>query len=85
MARAPRKSTAKPKAAKAEQKIAKPGPRARITGSDREKFAVQVAEQYAGGMTIREIATFHGRSFGNIHKILTEGGVTFRGRGGARA
>jgi hypothetical protein len=60
-----------------------PGPRVRLLGTDREAFAVAVAQQYGSGMSIRAIAQLHGRSYGNIHHILTESKITLRGRGGA--
>ncbi len=55
-------------------------PKQRITGTDRERFAVQLAEQYSSGMSVREIAKLHGRSYGNIHHVLTESGVVLRRR-----
>lgn len=55
-----------------------------VSGPAREKFAVQAAQQYVAGESIREIATFHGRSYGFIHSLLREGGVRLRSRGGVR-
>jgi hypothetical protein len=56
---------------------------ARITGLDRSKLAVDVRKQYEKGRSIRELASTHGRSYGFIHRLLSENDVTLRGRGGA--
>ena len=55
----------------------------RITGSARNKLTTEVTKQYAKGKSIRELADHHGRSYGFIHRLLAESGVTLRGRGGA--
>ena len=56
---------------------------ARITGPDRSKLAVEVKRQYEKGQSIRELADSHGRSYGFIHRLLSESEVSLRGRGGA--
>ena len=56
---------------------------ARITGAERTKLAADMNKQYAKGKTIRELAAIHGRSYGFVHRVLSESGVTLRGRGGA--
>lgn len=56
---------------------------ARITGSEREKLASEVTRQYHKGRSIRELADTHGRSYGFIHRLLSENDVHLRGRGGA--
>jgi hypothetical protein len=56
---------------------------ARITGADRNKLATEVKKQYERGRSIRELADSHGRSYGFIHRLLTENEVSLRGRGGA--
>lgn len=56
---------------------------ARITGSDRSRLASEVSKQYEKGRSIRELADSHGRSYGFIHRLLSENDVTLRGRGGA--
>jgi len=56
---------------------------ARITGSDRTKLASDLKKQYDKGKSIRELAEAHGRSYGFVHRVLSESGVTLRGRGGA--
>ena len=55
----------------------------RVTGEDRSKMATDVAQRYEAGESIRSLATSTGRSYGFIHRILTETGVALRGRGGA--
>jgi hypothetical protein len=57
----------------------------RITGEERGTVASLICEQYAGGQSIRQIAASTGRSYGFVHGVLRESGVTLRGRGGARA
>jgi predicted transcriptional regulator len=56
---------------------------ARITGADRTKLAAELKKSYDKGKSIRELADAHGRSYGFVHRVLTESGVTLRGRGGA--
>lgn len=56
---------------------------ARITGADRTKLAAELKKQYDKGRSIRELADAHGRSYGFVHRVLSESGVTLRGRGGA--
>jgi hypothetical protein len=56
---------------------------ARVTGPDRSKLASDLAERYGAGESIRSLASSTGRSYGFIHRILTEMGVTLRSRGGA--
>jgi hypothetical protein len=56
---------------------------ARITGSDRTKLAAEVTRQYEKGRSIRELADTHRRSYGFIHRLLSENEVSLRGRGGA--
>jgi hypothetical protein len=56
---------------------------ARITGSERTKLAADLKKQYSKGKSIRELADAHGRSYGFVHRVLSESGVALRGRGGA--
>ena len=56
---------------------------ARITGSDRNKLAIEIKKQYEKGQSIRELADSHNRSYGFIHRLLSENDVSLRGRGGA--
>lgn len=55
----------------------------RITGSDRDKLAKDLKKQYQAGASIRELANETGRSYGFIHRLLSDSGVKLRGRGGA--
>ncbi len=54
----------------------------RVTGADRSKLANDLRARYDAGESIRSLATATGRSYGFIHRILTETGATLRGRGG---
>jgi predicted transcriptional regulator len=56
---------------------------ARITGSERSKLADALKKRYDKGASIRELAESHGRSYGFVHRVLSESGVKLRGRGGA--
>lgn len=56
---------------------------ARITGAERSKLASDLKKAYDKGTSIRELADKHGRSYGFVHRVLSESGVTLRGRGGA--
>ncbi len=56
---------------------------ARITGEGRQELAAGLVERYRNGETVREIAEDIGRSYGFVHGVLVESGVTMRGRGGA--
>ena len=55
----------------------------RVTGSDRTKLAADLKKRYDSGESIRALAATTGRSYGFVHRILTENGVSLRGRGGA--
>jgi Helix-turn-helix domain len=55
----------------------------RISGAQRTTLASQYAKRYTGGESIRKIADDAGRSYGFVHNVLKESGVTLRGRGGA--
>jgi Helix-turn-helix domain len=56
---------------------------ARITGTDRSKLAGELKKKYSQGASIRALAEETGRSYGFVHRILTENDVALRGRGGA--
>lgn len=56
---------------------------ARITGPARTKLATDLRKAYDKGRSIRELAETHGRSYGFVHRVLSESGVELRGRGGA--
>jgi hypothetical protein len=55
----------------------------RVTGDDRTKLASDLKKRYDAGESIRSLAAATGRSYGFVHRILSETGVTLRGRGGA--
>jgi hypothetical protein len=55
----------------------------RVTGADRTKLASELQRRYSAGESIRALASSTGRSYGFIHRILAESGVTLRSRGGA--
>jgi hypothetical protein len=55
----------------------------RVTGVDRSKLATTLGKRYDSGESICSLAASTGRSYGFVHRILTETGVTLRGRSGA--
>ena len=55
----------------------------RVTGTERNKLATDLKKRYDSGESIRSLAHATGRSYGFVHRILTETGVNLRGRGGA--
>lgn len=55
----------------------------RVSGSERDKLAVDLKKKYAAGASIRDLAEQTGRSYGFVHRVLSESGATLRGRGGA--
>lgn len=55
----------------------------RVTGTERDKLAGDLRRKYDGGQSIRALAEATGRSYGFVHRILSESGVKLRGRGGA--
>lgn len=56
---------------------------ARITGTQRDKLASDLKKKYEKGASIRALAESTGRSYGFVHRVLSESGVVLRGRGGA--
>ncbi len=55
----------------------------RITGEIREKLATDLRKKYERGASIRALAESTGRSYGFVHRVLSEADVPLRGRGGA--
>jgi predicted transcriptional regulator len=55
----------------------------RVTGTAREKLAADLKKKYDNGASIRALAEETGRSYGFVHRMLSESGVALRGRGGA--
>lgn len=54
----------------------------RITGPARDKIRRELKKKYEKGTTIRALADECGRSYGFVHRILSESGVCLRSRGG---
>lgn len=55
----------------------------RVTGDDRSSLAAELKRKYEDGESIRVLAESSGRSYGFVHRILSESGAALRGRGGA--
>lgn len=55
----------------------------RVTGAERDKLGAELRRKYDAGASIRVLAESSGRSYGFVHRILSESGATLRGRGGA--
>lgn len=55
----------------------------RITGQPRDELAADLRREYENGASIRALAEQTGRSYGFVHRVLTESEVALRGRGGA--
>ena len=56
----------------------------RIVGAERASLAKDLVKRYSSGESIRALASSTGRSYGFVHRVLTESGVQLRQRGGAR-
>jgi hypothetical protein len=55
----------------------------RVIGIDRSRLGTQLGKRYDSGESIRSLAAATGRSYGFVHRLLTETGVELRRRGGA--
>lgn len=55
----------------------------RVTGEARAQMSQELVTRYLAGESIRELAASTGRSYGFVHRVLSESEVTLRGRGGA--
>ena len=55
----------------------------RISGPQRDSLATDLKKKYEKGASIRSLAVETGRSYGFVHRLLSESGVELRGRGGA--
>ena len=53
-----------------------------ITGEARVALRSQLRDRYEQGASIRDLMDETGRSYGWVHRVLQESGVTLRGRGG---
>ena len=56
--------------------------RDRVTGAQRDKLANDLKKKYEKGASIRALADQTGRSYGFVHRVLSETGVQLRARGG---
>jgi predicted transcriptional regulator len=63
--------------------VAELGKGRRVSGGEREKLTNDLRKKYVAGASIRELAASTGRSYGFVHRVLSESGVPLRGRGGA--
>lgn len=63
--------------------MAEVGKGRRVSGGERERLSADLKKRYAAGASIRELAASTGRSYGFVHRILSESGADLRGRGGA--
>lgn len=58
------------------------GIRVHIKGPARQKIAAELKKAYDKGASIRTLAHGCNRSYGFVHRLLTEAGTTMRTRGG---
>jgi hypothetical protein len=63
--------------------VAELGKGRRVSGGERDKLASDLSKRYNAGASIRDLAESTGRSYGFVHRLLSENGVNLRGRGGA--
>lgn len=56
----------------------------RIVGAERATLAKDMVKRYTSGESIQDIATSTGRSYGFVHRVLTESGLQLRQRGAQR-
>ena len=54
----------------------------RLTEVEQRTLLEQLRPRYEAGSSIRELAEETGRSYGSINRLLVQGGVTMRKRGG---
>jgi hypothetical protein len=57
----------------------------RVTGAERDQLATDLKRRYDGGVSIRSLAESTGRSYGFVHRILSDSGTAMRNRGGSTA
>lgn len=58
------------------------GRRVHVTGPARLKLGAELKKAYDRGASVRVLAEGCGRSYGFVHRLLTEVGTTMRTRGG---
>ncbi|MFI9082211.1 helix-turn-helix domain-containing protein [Streptomyces sioyaensis] len=61
----------------------KPPARKLMPGPERDRIAAELKAKYEAGASIRALAEETGRSYGGVHRLLADAGITFRSRGGA--
>lgn len=61
------------------------GSRVHIKGPARQKLGAELKKAYSRGASIRTLAHGCGRSYGFVHRMLTEAGTAMRTRGGSNA
>jgi predicted transcriptional regulator len=52
----------------------------RVTGQQRAELGKALKSEYEKGTSLRQLAAESGRSYGFIHRMLAEEGITFRSR-----
>ena len=50
----------------------------RVTGAERDQQATDLKKRYDGGASIRSLAESTGRSYGFIHRILSDSGTAMQ-------
>lgn len=55
----------------------------RLAGPERDKIAQHLVKRYETGLSVRQLSAETGYSLGRIRRLLIDGGVEFRRRGGA--
>ena len=65
-------------------RVKRPRRYVRVTGDARLELADDLVAKYEAGASIRNLAAELGKSYGFVHALLTDGGVTFRRRGGIK-
>ena len=65
--------------------MADPTKGSRVTGAERDQQAADLKKRYDGGASIRSLAESTGRSYGFIHRILSDSGTAMRNGGGRTA
>ena len=56
----------------------------RVSGKARASLGKDLKKKYTAGASIRVLAAEIGRSYGFVHGVLAQEGVSFRSRGGAQ-
>lgn len=56
-----------------------------MTDAERRQITTKAVAAYRKGKSIREISETTGRSYGSVHRILSDAGVSFRSRGGSNS